>query len=411
MNAGPYDFSVIIPVFNKWELTEACLRSLQKHTPECRYEVIVVDNGSSDDTVRKLDPLGQQLFGCDFRSIRFAENRNFGPGCNAGAQAAAAPLLFFLNNDTLLTPAWAPPLLRAFSEYPALGGAGPLLLYEDNTVQHVGVTFTAFHVVHLYRHFPGRHPVIRRPRNVQALTAAALMLPKDVFFAVGAFHEAYHNGFEDVDLCLHIVKHGKALMCIPDSVIYHLESQTPGRKGNETHNAAVLKERCGSLFHADEHLHGLRDGFRPFLGDDLDISLGMSEEQDASLGRQASGQPLEYWRKLMLEHPLWTGGREYFAGLAEKQKQWDLALLLRSELAFRRKRVSDYISLIATAEMAGDASALATAKKTLEYLVATKNDIVFARKGLRLARAWGDRVLENLYADRVKEIRESAVLP
>uniref|UniRef100_UPI0012EBC515 glycosyltransferase family 2 protein n=1 Tax=Desulfovibrio cuneatus TaxID=159728 RepID=UPI0012EBC515 len=133
--------SIIIPVMNKWELTKACLESLARHTPAGVAEVIVVDNGSTDETAHALAPLGKQLFGNLFTPIRWEENRNFGPACNAGAEAARAPMLFFLNNDTLLTPNWLPPLLEAFDANPRLGAVGPLLLYENGTVQHMGVTF------------------------------------------------------------------------------------------------------------------------------------------------------------------------------------------------------------------------------------------------------------------------------
>ena len=104
-------FSIVIPVFNKWDLTEQCLRALAETTPEYDFEVIVVDNGSADVTTSRSQPRGEALFGPRFLRIRFEENRNFSPACNAGARAATAPLLFFLNNDTLPTPGWAQVLL------------------------------------------------------------------------------------------------------------------------------------------------------------------------------------------------------------------------------------------------------------------------------------------------------------
>ena len=102
-------FSVIIPVYGRWDLTHACLVSLHEHSHGQTYEVIVVDNASTDATVTELAPLGQSLFGEAFSVIRFTENKNFGPACNAGATKACAPLLFFLNNDTLMTPGWRYP--------------------------------------------------------------------------------------------------------------------------------------------------------------------------------------------------------------------------------------------------------------------------------------------------------------
>ena len=89
------EFSVIIPVFNKWELTKDCLISLREHGGGHDFEVIVADNASSDATATDLAPLGASLFGERFTAIRFEENKNFGPACNAGAKAATAPILFF----------------------------------------------------------------------------------------------------------------------------------------------------------------------------------------------------------------------------------------------------------------------------------------------------------------------------
>ena len=134
--------SIIIPVRNQWKLTEACLRSLAEHTPQDDIQILVMDNGSTDDTSTQCAPLGAALFGSRFRHIPLGHNRNFGPACNEGAHAADADYLFFLNNDTLLTAGWLPPLLDAFARQPDLGATGPLLLYPDGRVQHAGVTFT-----------------------------------------------------------------------------------------------------------------------------------------------------------------------------------------------------------------------------------------------------------------------------
>ena len=105
--------SVIIPVFNNWELTRQCLVGLAENSPP-GLEVVVVDNGSSDETAENLESFGQGLFSGHFRRIRFEENRNFAPACNAGARSARTDFLFFLNNDTLILPGWLPPLLASF---------------------------------------------------------------------------------------------------------------------------------------------------------------------------------------------------------------------------------------------------------------------------------------------------------
>jgi len=75
-------------------------------------EIIVVDNGSTDATASDLEPLGRSLFGELFRPIRLPENKGFAVASNLGAAQARAGRLLFLNNDTLVTPGWLPPLLR-----------------------------------------------------------------------------------------------------------------------------------------------------------------------------------------------------------------------------------------------------------------------------------------------------------
>ena len=108
--------SVVIPVYDQFPLTRDCLLSLREHTPRTDIEIIVVDNGSSDATANELEPLGDSLFAERFHAIRLDENRNFGPACNLGANAARGELLFFLNNDSILTSGWLEPLLAALAK-------------------------------------------------------------------------------------------------------------------------------------------------------------------------------------------------------------------------------------------------------------------------------------------------------
>lgn len=158
-------------------------------------EVIVVDNASTDGTASKLEPFGRGLFGDAFRAIRNSENINFCPAYNLGAKAATAPLMFFLNNDTIATTGWLPPLLAGM-EKPGVGAVGPLLLYENRTVQHLGVAFSTTGISHLYSGFPENHPAVGRKRKLQAITGAAMLLRKELFFEVGAFHEGTATGLK-----------------------------------------------------------------------------------------------------------------------------------------------------------------------------------------------------------------------
>lgn len=325
MNSSPA-LSIIIPVFNKWKLTLDCLVSLKKNTPEELYEVIVVDNASSDETSGKLAPFGQELFGKRFSSIRNAENKNFGPACNQGAQAAEAPLLLFLNNDTLLTPDWLPPLLEAMQQDDSLGAITPLLLYADNTVQHLGVTFFLKSIWHLYQHYPRAHPVVSKKRYLQAVTGAAMLISKELFWDCGGFYEEYKNGFEDIDLCMQIKARGKKMRCIPESVVYHLESQTPGRKSNEDNNAQLLTKRFQHAFKYDAHIHAFQDKFNPAIDDYAGLSFLLPETESRALQQEAEQKTFEWVHNKLCENPGWLDGARLLKRSAEEQGNYKLAL-------------------------------------------------------------------------------------
>lgn len=346
MSTKQPEFSVIIPVFNKWDLTLGCLKSLREHSGGHAFEVIVVDNASSDATATDLAPLGESLFGDAFAAIRFEENRNFGPACNVGAKAAGAPVLFFLNNDTLLTPGWAAPLLSALRGEPELGAVGPLLLYANETVQHLGVVYSPQGALHLYRDFPRSHPVVARRRDLSCLTGAAVMLGRDLFFGCDGFYEGYRNGYEDQELCARIRQAGKKLACIPESVVYHLESQSSGRHEGESHNVELFFRRCGKLVRSDFHIHAARDGFEVFLNDLFRLSLKLPDAEERRLTREAQDKPPHVWASMMGEHPLWIGGLELFANLCAKRGEFEKELPFRLRLADLRPTLERYLDVL-----------------------------------------------------------------
>src|SRR5690606_26297479 len=128
----PPQVSIIIPVHNKFAYTAACLRSLAEHADATPFEVIVVDDLSTDATAARL----AQISG--IRSIRNAENLGFVGSCNAGAAIAQGEFVLFLNNDTLVTADWLGALLRCFAEQADAGLVGSRLVYPDGRLQEAG---------------------------------------------------------------------------------------------------------------------------------------------------------------------------------------------------------------------------------------------------------------------------------
>lgn len=360
-----YTVAVIIPVFNQWPLTAGCLRSLCEHTPREDVQVIVVDNGSTDETVLACTPLGRGLFGERFEHVRLEKNINFGPGCNLGASRADAEFLFFLNNDTLLTPGWLAPLLDAFFEWPSCGASGPLLLYPDrDCIQHLGVTFTPTnHVTHLYHCLPATHPVVSVRRELQAITGAALMIPAEIFGRAGRFWEEYRNGYEDLDLCWQIRTLGLKLRCVPESRIYHLTSQTPGRFDAESHNAHVLARRSQGAFHPDMHRFAHADGYELRLTPTLTANIVRVRPEDETKGFGLD----RLWAEIQAE-PLWEEGYERLVELFFKQGLWSAALdvLQLQQSFFSTEKVVTDLARVASRQ--GDASLLANCRNTLDGL-------------------------------------------
>lgn len=255
-----YCCSIIIPVWNQVELTRQCLQALAETTRGIEYEVIIVDNASTDETPALLAGLRG-----DVQVIRNQENLGFAQACNQGAKAARGRYLVFLNNDTVPQSGWLEPLVREAEEHADVAVVGSKLLYPNGTVQHAGVAVSRIGLIpyHLYRGFPADAPAVNRRREFQAVTAACMLIRREVFEEVGGFDEGYRNGFEDVDLCLKVRERGGKIVYQPKSVLYHLESQTPGRKTYDEDNSRRLLARWGAHWWlADEDRLAFEDGYR-----------------------------------------------------------------------------------------------------------------------------------------------------
>jgi GT2 family glycosyltransferase/gamma-glutamylcyclotransferase (GGCT)/AIG2-like uncharacterized protein YtfP len=325
--------SIVIPVRNGFELTRDCLTSLRETTPGGFYEVVVVDNGSTDATAAELEPLGRSLFGERFVARQLHENVDFGPACNLGADLASGSLLFFLNNDTLLHKGWHAPLMAALKADDRLGAVGPLLTYPDDEwnrgrVQHAGIGFDlSMAPTHLYELFPADHPAVAQERQVQALSAAAIMTPAMDFRQQGGFHPGYRNGYEDMDLCCRLRRAGRRMRLIPASRITHLTSQTPGRYDHEDANARLFAERCAGCFDIDMHKIARRDGYETKLNEWLLSVVCLPEERQEELARDTAltTDPAEL-EAMLLREPLWEGGYAKWALLLEESGDlWEAA--------------------------------------------------------------------------------------
>ena len=254
--------SIIIPLYNQVDYTVACLEALAQNTPEAaNYEVILVDNASSDGTEAFL----QQLSG-DVIVHRNEQNLGFAKACNQGARLASGEILLFLNNDTIPHPGWLEGMLDVFASEARVGAVGSKLLFPDGTIQHAGVVFaddgSPGHW--LYQADLADHPLVNQRRDFQCVTAACIAIPRPLFEQLEGFDEGYRNGYEDVDLCLKIRKAGYRVVYTPDSVVTHVSSVSEGRKDFDDVNLQrLLKRWSGKILPDLRRYYAIATGSAP----------------------------------------------------------------------------------------------------------------------------------------------------
>lgn len=314
-SAPLFTASIIIPVFNKVELTAQCLTKLAEVTTDPDFEVIIVDNHSTDGTEAFLKQLGG-----DVRVIRNEDNLGFAKACNQGAQAARGRYLVFLNNDTIPLRGWLKAMVDEVETHPEVGIVGSKLLYANETIQHAGVVFdrTFLTPYHAYRTMPHDHPAVNKRREFRVVTGACMLVRRELFDAIGGFDEAFRNGFEDVDFCLKAGDRGHRVVYQPKSVVFHLESQSPGRKLHDHHNSRLFQARWGERWWlADEDRIYHEDGFKCIHGTENDTTIVsnlrlLADRQDqlawghvAAVERAAAAQDWATARRALADSKDW----------------------------------------------------------------------------------------------------------
>lgn len=285
--------SIVIPVYGQLQLTVQCVDSVVSFTPAGTFDIVVVDNGSDAQTREGLAALAAR-HPSTVTLLRLEENTGFALGCNLGFARTYGSTVIFLNNDTLVTAGWLPPLCKAL-ERDEVGAAQPLLLYPDGKVQCMGVVFSDRSVIGypLYQGLQPRQPWAGRSRFLQAVTGACMAVRAEDFVALRGFDPVFTNGQEDVDFCLRLAQlTGRRGWLAADSVVIHLEGRSSGRYDNTVSNRRTLKARHGWWIVADDQAHYRADG------------LVVSGYTDESQGRAGMDRGLVCWRPVFARGPV-----------------------------------------------------------------------------------------------------------
>jgi GT2 family glycosyltransferase len=249
--------SIIIPTRDQPEILKQCVEDLLHKTAYPRMEIILVDNDSTDESVK--DCFQEWTRAGALQVVPFGKEFNYSGACNHGARFATGKLLLFLNNDiSVMNADWLAELVR-FALLPGIGCVGTKLLYPDGVVQHAGVVLGLHMCGLLYNGAPAdRSDEYGSPniyRNLLAVMGACQLVTREAFDAVGGFDERYRMANSDVALCLHLYRAGYRTVYTPHAALFHHEGHTRGRV-NPPSDMALLAMDIGMLgIEEDPYFH------------------------------------------------------------------------------------------------------------------------------------------------------------
>lgn len=236
--------SVIVPCWSQREFTRHCLAALFRHTTT-PWELIVVDNGSTDGTAAYLEGI-QDVAPVPVTIVTNAENRGFPAACNQGVSVPQGPYVILLNNDAVPTDGWLDQLIALTDSDPRIGMAGPMSNYASAPQLVEGVAYTDLDSMHRFA-AAWRVEHLGRWIETLKLSGFCLLAKRDVLRAVGGLDEQFGLGFfDDDDLSFRVRDAGYRLAVALDLFVHHYGSRTFAGSAPSTPSNYWMKTPAGS---------------------------------------------------------------------------------------------------------------------------------------------------------------------
>lgn len=248
-SSGPLVVSFILVTRNKAHLTVLSLESVLRFA-DVPYELIVVDNGSTDSTLAMLDRFtGAKVIGNQ-------TNLGFGPACMQAADIAAGEFLCFLNNDALLTAGATAAVLKNF-EREGVGAVGAKILLANGKVQEAGsIIWSDGSALGYGRGDDPEQPQYNFRRSVDYCSGVFLLTPRKIFHQFGGFSPQFAPAYyEDTDYCMTLWENGLSVVYEPLAQILHYESASSGGNDRATGMMAAHQVKFKNKWEAELDRH------------------------------------------------------------------------------------------------------------------------------------------------------------
>lgn len=258
--------SIIIPTHNGFKHLRNCVESIREHTEAGTYEIIVVDNGSTDET-----PMWCQTQQ-DLVYIRNEENEGFPRACNQGLRRAGGDSILFLNNDTIVTTRWLSNLRTALYSHDDIGAVGPI----TNAASYGTAIPVAYKNTNEMQSFAANfnHSNPSAWEERLKLVGFCLLVKQEVAEKVGEFDERFSPGnFEDDDYCYRIRQVGYRLLLCHDTFIHHVGNATFSENPEQYRH--LMRENTEKFHH--------KWGFNPI--DSSNIRLELIQQMEPGIPR------------------------------------------------------------------------------------------------------------------------------
>jgi len=241
--------SILIPVFNQWDYTYRCLKSIQRTMSGIPCEILLADDGSTDMTAQAE----QLLLGV--KVLRGGKNRGFLRNCNLAASQARGEYIYFLNNDTELQPDAIQSLVSLLDRDPGVGIVGSKLVFPDGRIQEAGgIIWADASGWNFGRCQDASLPAFNYVKDVDYISGASFMIRNSLWKEIGGFDDRYAPAYcEDSDLAFEVRKRGLRVVYQPQSVVVHFEGVSHGTdvgsniKANQVRNTEIMKNKWASV--------------------------------------------------------------------------------------------------------------------------------------------------------------------